>query len=931
VSKFICLMLALVLLLNCFSFVACSGGGGQTASTASPTAAGHATPKPTTPHKGLTINDFSVYLPDYTYSNDGVWCSVSVVDSKGNLVTGLTGNSFKINEALLSPSGEVLEEADIPFSSPLEAILQPSGSLIEKSVTGEKLDIIFIADTYNQSDTGQSSMCDRIRSELGEFVNRLVSEHVDYRIGVSSSGSAGPGMSGFGFQVLGAMDDFWVLSEALGGTIQDWTDSMECGEGKPWRPSGDYNAVMYLASEFNWRPDARKVIVVITDSIPQTIYGCVVDRDSPPVTVSAMENFLKDSGIELLYSQDIGDKIPGEGWYECGNCFGKRLRGFHCFSDYADPNRNPRASDDNSGFEALRRLGLAKKIAWPFQQEDIEIAGGNIVQSQYYLSWVSQLYCYSEDSDCSKVRATIKVADPDRPGQYLEKSFSYTPGAHMETATLTIKFIDEAGNPTDDVIFRMYSEMGDIEKYYKFGLFPDQGQCVINDLPVGNKYLVTVVQTECLLAGLCDEPTFDGSGLTYAHRETIQVPKGGGTITIQVETIHKEVELAKARGLLTDLKNWGYLDKPFSDFADEATAWLDELEKGGVDMSELEAVMRFSTALGGYVNSTGYADIELEHAVADFVAGSKEARKLLQKLTDTSDNLAESLYDPVTLAELAGYVASQLVSPPSATAVSTYAIEEIATKAVLDYVKGPLMKEVIAQMVSTIPVSGNLTKVLKILMEAIVFKHWEDKDEVMQTVVELGLGAAQNEVNLKLTNVYENGKINDDAVIDVLARIFCEWIVLRQFYSDPLQGDLEDLLHWAQSFKPVNELDDRGYNMVEDFHHWSGTMQSIQTYALGALNNQDSIDDWETTLSTVSSALTVLQATTAVCCVYYPTVCDRVKDIDDMMSFVEAMKLLTNILQFGMKIDTIATIGDKVNDANAMVVGPQHLGRYYPD
>jgi hypothetical protein len=914
----------------------------------------------------LTVNDFSLWSDWYGQ----VWASVSVKDSNGDWMTGLTLDDFELTEALISPSQEVIQQRTITFDEPLYQFDGPG--FWKRSVTGEKLDIVFAIDSSGSMDEEMPG----IVSGLHDFVDRLETNHVDFRIGIIK----------YDWDVSSVDDSFNLPFQGVmeAQEFHEWLDEVQATWGEWLEPGVGYDVAMF-ASQLDFRPDAREVIVVISDSLPQTVYGSYwYLTGSTAANMSAVEIVLENSDVELFYCQP--DDLEHVEYY------GRE--------DF-----NPRAL--NTGFDALETLGLAQRIPWPFQQEDIAITSGEIVGSLYYFAWMSGLEEPDEPQNYT-VRVTIKVADPEHPGEVLEKSFSYAP--YINESELVISVTDETGEPLDDVSVYLYREMGDRKEYLYHQLAPKGGE-LVEDVPVGDYYLV---------ATDAGEYAYAYTDLRYIKREHITVPPEGLALSLQVETADKEIEFAKARGLLKDLKSWGYCEKPFAQFAEDALSWLDSVENGGVDLKEMEAVKRFYMALSGYVNTTGYAEVEVERAVEDFIQGSKEVRKLLEDLTGTGDDLTERLLDPSTLTLLATYTALL-----QQEAIDTYVSEEAFTQTLVDYVKGPLIREVVAKVIDLLPARSGLKNVLGTLVETILFGKWDDTAGVLQSMASLALDAALDEAKAalqeaakqalldaldSLTDVpeqarailraamsaffdrgfegwddaflnemenlagdaiaqmggkdrvveeldnaflklqtdgqvgsgplrdfilpiaqmvaevcvenYQGGKINDDFVIEVVARLFCNWMALRPLYSGPLLDEMNESLRRAEHFTcEAGDRWDRYVAMSADFGDFrSDIMYPLNEDAWDALELQDSIDDWEDLLSGVELALNGLEATTAIACAFYPAFCDKVDDIHDLISLLEGLRVMTNILQFGLKLDNMVSFRERTQYINSVLL-----------
>jgi len=926
----------------------------------------------------LVVNEFSQWDAGL------VWASVSVKRSNGNWVTGLTLDDFQLTEAMISPSQEVIEERTITFDEPGYQFHGPG--FWERSVTAEKLDIVFVVDSVG-------SLADEmpgIRSELHEFVNRLQSSHVDFRFGaISYCFSTGFWKGVFLLPFHGIME-----AEEIG----PWIDRGIEGWREAWMPTVTYDALMFAtdATEFDFRQDARKVIVVITDGIPQTIYGSWWHPQHwTAASLSAVEVLFKESypDIEILYCQppDLRE-----------------------LQDYAEEDKNPRAL--RSGFDKLKELGVAKDIPWPFQQEDIAIAGGAMADSRYYFAWWSRLELPYYPETYS-VRVTVKVADPERPGEFLEGVFSYVPCYYPEEAQVVISVTDEVGNPADDVQVYLYAEMGDRKETRYWQMAPTGGQ-IVQDLDVGKYHLV---------ARDGGWHSYEYDELRYIKRERIEVKTGGTSFSLQLQIPDKEIEFAKARGLLKDLRKWGYTEKPFLGFADEALAWLDQVEEGGVDLRELEAVKRFYVALSGYVNSTGYAEVEVERAVEDFIEGAKELRDLLEGLTKTGDDLNSWYKLAENIALLFGYSFPPLGPKPDA--IGAYGCVETLAKLVIDYVKGPFVEEVLPKLIDLLPVRPALRNLLKTLVNTIILGKWDDMQGILKSLGELALDVALEEVKDEILDVvkqklldalaslidipeqareifrkammaffdlgfggwdsedfqddikalvndaiaqlggkeklleeldkvflrlqadesvgpgplrdfilpvthlvikvcvenYEGGKINDDFAIEILARMFCNWLLLRPLYSGPLLDQMEDALDRAQHFYGAGDRDDRISSMDWDF--WDlclDVMMPLNEDAWDALELQDSIDDWESLLSTITTVMRGVEVVTAIACVWYPTFCDMIDDIDDLITFLDALQVMTNVFEFGLKLENMASLRETTQGINPQVL-PKYL------
>ncbi len=921
------------------------------------------------PQGWLAVNEHMLWSEGY----DRVWAAVSVRDSGGKWVTGLRLADFELTESLISPSQQVLQERVITFDKPDYQFDGPG--FWERSVTGEKLDIVCAVDMTGSM---REEMPGIVR-ELHRLVDRLESNHVDFRIGIIKYGSDVPSVDdSFNLPFHGVMET---------REFHEWLDQVQSTGGEWYLPCVGYDVVLF-ASQLDFRPGARRVIVVISDSVPQTVYGTHWYLDSSTAaSLSAVKAVLENSNLELFYCQP--DHLEH-------------------LEHYGRPDFNPRAL--STGFDALERLGLARRIPWPFQQEDLAITGGELVVSEYYFAWVTRLEM-PRDPRNHTVRVTIKAVDTEHPGQFLQESFTYVP--QVTLAPLFIQVTDESNQALDDVSVGLYREMGDRrERLYLLG--PRDGK-IARQVPIGDYYLTVRDGGNYRYAY---------TNLRYTQRRHITVPPAGLTVSLQVETADKEIELAKAKGLLEDLKDWGYCEKPFAPFAADALSWLESVKSGGVNLEEMEAVKRFYMALSGYVNTTGYAEVEVERAVEDFIDGSKEIRKLLQDLTDTGNDLTDRLLDPSTLGLLATY--TTLLQQE---AISAYAVEQGLTQTLVDYVKGPLVREVVTRLIDILPARSDLKNRLRLLVETLLFGKWDDAGGVTRAMATLALDAAVDEVKttlpettrqalldvldslnevspaarailraalvaffdggfhgwdapffaqmevlagdaiaqlggrdrateeldkallrlrtdarvapgplrdfvLPMTHLVakvcvgrcNGGKIDDDVVIEVLARLFCNWMALRPLYTEPLLAQMRESLHRARHFaRDPGDRWARYAAMSADFGDFrSHIMDPLNDEAWAALKAQESIDDWKRLLSGVQLALTGLEAHTVVVCAFYPAFCDKVDDLHNLIRFLNGLRVMSNILEFGLKLENMAAFTERTQSINPVLL-PAYL------
>lgn len=909
----------------------------------------------------FTVNDYSLWWGD-----ECLWASVSVRDSADKWVTGLTQEDFQLTEALISPSGEVLQERAITFDEP-DYQFEGDG-FWERSVTDEKLDIVFLVDDSGSMEEEMPG----ISSELHKFVDRLESQHTDFRMAVMT----------YDWDIGGNYwsDSHWGSTMAFPGVmeskeIHQWLDDAlgVCGEW--WLPTVSYDRLME-ASQLDFREEARKVIVVITDTIAQNIYGTYWDNtDATATCLSAVEQLFKDKDIEILYSQPDEKKL-------------RHLIGETYFG-YVSMDINPKAM---AGFDTL-----GKRISWPFLQEDIKISGGSVTQSQYFFAWLSRLDVPDPHQDY-RVKVTIKTADPEKSGEFLEETFTYVP--YEQEARLVMTVTDEEGKPIDDVWVFLRSEMGDRRAYNNpyWQLAPEQGVIVIDDIPIGKYYLR-------VSAG--GEPAHGTESLRYAKTGHIEVPKDGLELTLRVETGDREIELAKARGLLRDLDDWHSPGNPFKGFVADANKWLDDLEKDGITWQEIVAIKRFYMALAGYANITEYSQQMIDGATQNFFDIVQDFRDIVKQIKSFHESME------LSWEEVLVEVVLDLITEGGATKARETA--ERYLKLLYGYVEKELLPELIEQVITQIP-DGPYKPFIEIIINTCMGADFENWESVMETAKDLLLDEALDAVRhsvvqnlietlfteLKLDTTLEkalvnnvadavagllegkldnfdhaldkfshdvgsyvlkegrekvvtavngilheaesklepsdardflfsmardlvllaiprveSGKLNysidSDAVVRVLVKHSLYYIVLKGYYIDEARDVMYDTLESAKNYVPEGEApDDWEGAMDDDFYEYRGMVEPLQEKAWRALETQEDIEDWAEALQGLVAILEPLGEALDILGYIHPAFEDMAEAVHGLIAVLDSIKIIPHAIEFGLRLDSLDTFGNSV-------------------
>jgi len=927
----------------------------------------------------LLVNDHALW--DRGGGKDLVWASVTLKDELGGFVNERSRENFTLTETLLDADGKVVDEAQVQYRDPPYTFYQFYGpGFWERTVTSEKLDIVFIVD-------GTGTMSDEIaaiRSEMHDFVDRLQSNNVDFRMAairddqVPGANDILPEDDNTPFRFHGVMhvDD-----------IHEWIDSGIKTGGENWEPTTGYDSLM-LATLFDWRSeqDVRKLIVVITDTLPQSVYGTFWHLDSTAANRAAAELALKDKGFEVLFSQpatQAGVMIHPD------------------MDRYTASNFNPKAGCNliatnqwDCGFNSI-----GTRISWPFQQQDISLLENqSLADSQYYFAWQSSVSTSSTPEDHS-VRVTISTADPDNPTTNIENTFTYAP--ILETTEITVAVTNVFDDPIDDVDVDLYYEMGDRRVRMKTAHSPEEDP---GNIPYT---LVPIQDYRAHVSFGWGEYSYET--IFYEGSKHISVTSNG-MYDIALSSGAIDSELSKARGLLQDLGRWGVTEKPFSVFVDEAEDWLDQLEQNGIDRIEMERIKRFYVAMSGYVNASGYAEVEGERIAKDFEEVLLKFRDVIERIRGISKDskiaVSVSMIEAVARLDL--------------TSIGEIAAGEAVVEALKTYAEDELVPEVIAKIIENIP--GNIDdahkSLLKVMINNLILGHWDDWPELINTIGNLAMDEAMDEVRalvltqitdelltnidadptakdaiktvltefsnqgftdgfssalqtvqaqltalgskeqvaylldtafdqiheqltagpvrdfvLPITGLLMNAavqqeEINDDVVIKLLAHYFTQQIIMKPHFNTPVANKLNDALAKAKIFESGVELDwgwEQSIDMAGDFAEFrvteSPNMDDLNEDTWNKLKKQDAIDDFSQVLTVISDSLMPLLQTlfSGLCSSGYPT-CAIAKDTKDFIAVLDAVGLMTKVLELSLKTEDLTHLNDDVAFINNVVL-----------
>ncbi len=914
------------------------------------------------------------------------WASLSIKDDNGDSVTGRTLTDFQLTETLLDADGNVIDGPQpITFDQPAYQFDGPG--FWERTVSDEKLDIVFVVDTSGT----MSEEMPAIRGELHDFLDRLQANHTDFRLGLIADQWA-PG-DYEAYPLRGPM-----MATELHAAIDGLNTS-----GEWWEPDTGYDSILHALGEMPWREDTgvRRVVVLITDTLPQSAYGSYWYLESTSSNRAGVELALQTTGTEFYYSQPASrDEVMAHPDMEY----------------YTRDDTNPRAGCQplSGGQWDCGFATLGSRISWPFQQNDISLNSGRpLADSRYYFAWVSHYVETQTGNSSRRVRVSIQTPDPDGGTIPLETHFEYNP-YEGNLPTLTVNMTDARDQPVaDDVGVNLLAEMGD-RRQSVAGSGPNTGvagQIDFDLLLPGNYRLCSGYN--------CWPPNYDTyryADMDYQGSLSVSLPVTGLTTNWQLAAVDAEMDVYRARGLLKDLEQWGVTERPFRDFAADANAWLDSLQAGGIGLVEDEQIRRFFVALSGYVNASGYGEVEGQRIGEDFEQVLLKFRDIIERVRDLADD------SDVATATSATEAAARF----DLAAITEISASEATVHALKTYAEEELVPTVIDKIVEQIP-SAPYKDLLAQMITGLVLGHWDDWPALLESMSDLALDQSMNEVQAlaaaKLTDalfddldlppeaqtvkplvktvlqtfaregfnglddamasiqsqlrslgsseevlvwvgdvfsaiddqldagplrdfalpmtqlvvraaVQQDG-LDDDAVIRLLAHYFSQRIIVLPHFAQPLTTQLDDALVKAKAFTPTPTTDplwDRAVSMSNDFSEWRhGADPNVDPYSPMSLINedtwknlarQDPIDDFTQVLSYVSDTiLPVLQTLfTNLCDSAYPTTCPLAKDTKDFIAVLDAIGLMTKVVELSRKTQDLTELPADLSHTNTVLL-----------
>jgi len=809
-------------------------------------------------------NHFGEYF-DEGYTNTFV--SFSLKDNQEQWVSELKLEDVQISESIVSKTEDRIAGpyvVDIALQKENEDT-QEAG-LRERSVSAEKMDIVFLIDG---SGTMSNAMLG-IEQEIQRLIDRLLKAHIDFRMAMVIFDEVPILWDYFRFYDCMEVDKLREEVESICHTGTEW-----------WSPTTAYDALLFTPW-LGFREEARKISIIITDIIPQTVYGNFwYAGGCTATTLSAVKWFLQETGIELYYCLNPDQDVDLE--------------------YYTDPDINPRAGDTQSGFAALEKMGLALPLGepnWPFRQKNISFILSPIINSRYYLSWQTLLPEKSielpGDIQDYYIEITLQVKDPDNPEQTLSKTYNYL--LKKKLSSINLEVTDSRGKPIDGLVAYLDYPIGNWRKNYLYQLGINNGLLEIEEIPIGKYFLVITSG-----GGGEEEDASDSySEIDYIYRQWIDVPLEGLKLEIQIPLLWRDGELAKAYGLIKDLRKLEFPHAPFEEFTNHAESWLKELDEEGLTLEELVRIRRFYVPLSGYNNINEYAYWENKGAIESFSEIVRNFHQIMTKIKELQDSLETDLQEQ--LASIPLEIAFDILTEGGFTALKESL--ELAVEELVNYLQNEFSRQLFLKVLEQIPDSPYKPLIKRVIQSIIYEEDFDSWDSVLKAAENLGIEEL----------VEESDELKGEGAVKLLAEKSLQKLFLDKYYFQKAQIGLNNLLTKAQFSSLPSNIYTYYNNVVigDDFWNCRGVVEELQEPSWKALQEQEDISEWASNIKGLTNYLEAVITPLEALAEVYPPLQDTADALNGFIITLDSIQIISRAIEFGLQIDCLYTYGENM-------------------
>lgn len=780
---------------------------------------------------------------------NALWCSVTVKDSAGNFIRKLKLEDFTLKERAYGKNNELLSEEIKTFKEHSSYKFNGTG-FWEKSVNSDKLDIVFFID-------GTGSMgkhIDSIKHQLHKFIDRLFETGTDFRIFIST------------YETEDAPE--WTISSytnrffgpTMVDEIRQAIDEIDTA-GEWWNLTWGYDAFLWSLN-LDWREDARKIVVIITDVYTDSVYGPNWYFSSGCVTsMNAVDLAIRQTHIQLYYCQPSEEQMAKT---ELSENYSSKV--------------NIKVKQSN--FDQLaQKNSMVKKLSWPFDQSEIELKNLPVIDSKYYFAWVSD---WSKQRFVERVEVQISL---NKTGDSV--SFSFYPlqnpdGTRPYEMVRDVKFIlkDESGLSMlgeRNVYVYFYKVMGDLDRIAivraMHQISDKNGVLSLGTVIPGRYYYILYTH------GNAD---YSYEQLGYTGTGWVQITKDGvKPDQITSYTLGKDIEIYRMLGLLQELENLDISTSKMKAFVNQVRDWLDQIRRDGVTLVEIEAIKRFNVGLGAIINCAGYSEVVQNRATEDLVGVAQMMTNMLRE----AFKVAEKLESAMQIFHKITNLFVDIITGNWSGVAANLTIQEVVDRFV-HYIKNELVNDIINT------VEEKLLSVLNNPEKVLGYFHSHVENLVKQLLTPEQIR---------------------DRVFDFVSKD----LVYNNFTID-LEKQLADLLLKSQILVQENaekywDYYKRSSLMRQDFQDMRKLlMGDLFSKSYRALKDQSAIDDWKSVLIVFRETIPLIVEFIELFEIRYPELSDVKKALQTLYSVLDAIGTMTKTYEMALKINHLEDLQSRV-------------------
>jgi len=418
----------------------------------------------------------------------------------------------------------------------------------------------------------------------------------------------------------------------------------------------------------------------------------------------------------------------------------------------------------------------------------------------------------------------------------------------------------------------------------------------LEEIPIGKYYLVITSGG----GGEEDDASDNYSEIDYIYRQWIDISPEGLELEIQIPQLWRDGELAKAFGLIKDLRELEFSHAPFKEFTNHAESWLKDLDEKGLTIEDLVRIRRFYVPLSGYSNINEYAYWENKGAIESFSEIVRNFHQIMAKIKELQDSLETDLEEQ--LASIPLEIAYDILTAGGFTELKESL--ELAVEELVDYLKNEFSPLLFSKILEQIPDSP-YKPLIKNIMQSIIYEEdFDSWDSVLEAADSLGVKEL----------IGEGKELKGEEAVELLAEKSLQKLFLDKYYFQKAQTGLNNLLDRAQ-FSPLPGNIYTYYNNViidDDFWNCRSIVGELQEPSWKALQEQEDIAEWASNIKGLTNYLEAVITPLEALAEVYPPLQDTADALNGFIIVLDGIQIISRAIELGLQVDCLYTYGENM-------------------